>query len=273
MKERWLNFILLLTNRIYAKKHKLLGGVGIRIFVDIFGLILLELFLTVLSLPLYLGMKTSGVLAFFGDNGGYEKIKTDYKVRRILTLSGVGVIFVIWFIKLLFIVLPPVVYGPLQLYSVSDLEPIEIDRQELITQDTRIQTAEIVSSLGVPKIEAIERDSSDKYLIYGTGTPGQTAVIFLVEDKTLMYSVEIDSGGKWRAEHLQTDYKLKEGIHSVFAFVYDSETGTRSHSSAKQYFRIRDSGLESIFENMDLAINWAVIIFVSIGLFLTFLTI
>jgi len=34
MKERWLNYILILTNRIYNKKRDIIGREGIRALVD-----------------------------------------------------------------------------------------------------------------------------------------------------------------------------------------------------------------------------------------------
>ncbi len=273
MKTKWLNLILDLTNKIYSQKQDLLSGVGIRIIGDIVSLIFLELILALVSLPLYLGVKTTGVLAFFQEKGAYSKISSDYKLRRVLTVTGVGIVFIIWLVKLLLIVLPPVAYGPLQLYTVSNLSPVEISRQELITQDTAIQTAKTVDTLAVPRIEMVERVNPDKYSITGTGIPGKSVVLFLVEDRTLMYVSDVDNKGNWQVDHLQSDYKLKDGIHSVFAFSYDKDNGLRSRSTFAQYFRVQEGILEKVSQNIDSLSNWTVAILIGIGVFLTFLTI
>ena len=121
MRRRWLNFILTLTNRIYSKKKVIIGEEGIKVLSSIVVLFFLEIFLGIVSLPLYLGIKPANVTAFFEEKGGYEKIAYDYSLRRILTLTSAGIIFLIWIVKLSIIVITSGVYGPLQLYTVSDL--------------------------------------------------------------------------------------------------------------------------------------------------------
>jgi len=54
MKTKWLNFVLLLTNRIYARKQNILTLTGIQTVGGILVLILLEIILAIVSLPIYL---------------------------------------------------------------------------------------------------------------------------------------------------------------------------------------------------------------------------
>jgi hypothetical protein len=273
MRGKWLNFILLLTNRIYERKQSIIGRVGLGVLIDILILIFLEILLAVVSLPLYFGVKTSGVLAFFEEKGGYDKISSDYKLRRVLTLTGVSIVFVIWLIKFLLILLTPSVYGPLNLYSLSELEPLDISRRELIIQDTGIQTSKVVNTIEVPTVDIVDRKNANNYVLSGTGKVGETVVLFLVEDRTLMYSSVVDKDGRWSVEHSQKDIKLQDGIHSVFVFHYDKENQVRSISSNEQYFRVKEGFIDNLSRNVDKTANWSVAIFIAIGVFLTFLTI
>ena len=273
MNLKWLNFVLLITNRIYDKKQLVMKGADFKVVGNVLSLIFLELLLAVISLPLYFGTKTSGVVAFFQEKGGYAKISTDYKLRRVLTMSSVGVILIIWLMKFFLIVLTPAIYGPLELYSVTDLSPLTADKYELIVQDTGMQTAKVSSNLSVPKITNVERLKGDKYIISGEGKPGEMLILFLVGDRTLIYSDTVGADGFWRLEHTQKDFKLKEGIHPIFVCHYNKSLGIRSELSPQNFFRIKISLLEKVSNNIDNIANWSIGILIAIGVFLTFLTI
>ena len=93
LQTRWLNVVLLLTNRIYEQKQKIIRRSGLSAIFNVFNLVLLELILALVSMPLYLGMKSAGVTAFLEEKSGYEKVTFDYNLRRVLTLTSVSVIF------------------------------------------------------------------------------------------------------------------------------------------------------------------------------------
>lgn len=272
MKERWLTLILRLTNRIYTVKQSELVKQGLQSISNIFVLIFFEVILAIISFPLYLTISTKKATAFFEEKGGYTKIAVDYKLRKVLTLSGVGIIFIIWAIKFVIIILTPSVYGPLQLYSVSELEPLDIEHQELFIQDTGMQTARKVENLPIPHITDVEKTKHNSYIFSGTGTPGYEIVLFLVGPQTIMYSEMVEGDGSWHIVHEQKSFKLTEGIHSLFVFHYQKDQGIRSETSAEQYFRVKISGLERITENFDNIVNWSVVGVILLGIFLTLLT-
>ena len=91
MKNQWLNLVLHLTNRIYNKKQLVIGQAGLVVIYNILLLIILEIVLGIISLPLYLSLQTKGVIAFLSEKGTYAKVSFDYNLRRILTLTGVGI--------------------------------------------------------------------------------------------------------------------------------------------------------------------------------------
>ena len=74
----------------------------------------------------------------------------DYNLRRVLTLTGLTIVASIWVVKLLLILLLPSVYGPLQLYSVTDFRPADILSKDLVTAETGIQTARVLKTMPRP---------------------------------------------------------------------------------------------------------------------------
>lgn len=273
MNTKWLNLILSVTNRIYEKKQQVIKGTDAKVITAVFNLIFLELFLAVVSLPLYFGTKTSGIIAYFSEKGGYAKIAADYKLRRVLTVSSVGVVLVVWLAKLTLILLTPAIYGPMELYSTTNLSPVAVNDYELIIQDSGMQTAQVVSGMSVPKILKVERAKGDRYVISGEGNPNETIALFLVDERSLLYSDIIGPDGKWHIEHMQSNFHLRDGIHSIFACHYNKALSVRSELSPESFFRIQTPFLEKVSNNVDSIANWSVGILIALGIFLTFLTI
>src|SRR3990167_393497 len=158
MRDRWLNFVLHLTNRIYARKQSVLAHEGLKSAGDIAALVLLESVLALVSFPLYVGLKPATVTAFLQEKGGYAKIAFDYHLRRILTLTGVSIVLVIWLLKLALIIFVPAFYGPLRLYSVSEISPVPLQNKELIAADTQIQTARIIETMPKPRLVEVRKE-------------------------------------------------------------------------------------------------------------------
>ncbi|MFC1700840.1 hypothetical protein ACFLZ0_01765 [Patescibacteria group bacterium] len=273
MKKQWLNLVLYLTNRIYNKKQIILKGVGIGVVSDILSLIILETSLGVISLPLYLGIRPVNVTAFLEEKGGYDKITSDYNLRRVLTLTGVGVIFVIWMIKLMLITLTPSVLGPLHLYSVSDLRPVDVLEKNIVAAETKIQTARVVDTMARPKLTEVKKRQGENYIFYGTGQPSTLAVMFLSGRQTVIFTSPVDENGNWEIDHSQDDFKLSEGNHSIVIFGYDEKSEVRSPASAEQYFKVQTSLLDSVVKNIDILINISIAIVIFLGVLLTVLII
>lgn len=273
MKARWLNLILRLTNKIYQKKQTTLETQDFKSIGRLFSIIFLEITLAVVSFPLYLVTNAEKSSAYLAEKGGHKKIAVDYKLRKVLTLTGVGLILIVWIIKLLIIILTPTIVGPLNSYEITDVEPVTIEVQEAALLDTDIQTAKVVPGLVVPKIETLDMASRNEYVFKGTGTPGASVVLFLTDLQAVMYRTEVSQSGDWTIEHSQKDFKLQEGIHPMFAFHYMEDNGTRSSISSNQYFRVKTSVMDRVMANFDNLANWALVIIIIWGVFLTVLTI
>ena len=273
MQVQWLNLILSLTNRIYTKKQTIIKRVGVKVLIDIFTLILLEVLLGVISLPLYLGLRPSNVTAYLEEKGKYDKIVFDYNLRRVLTLTGASIVFLIWLAKLLLIMLVPNLFGPLQLYTVSDLEPVSLLDKDLIVAETQIQSARIVETMQRPELVKVEKVKGRDYAFFGNGQPLTMVVLLLSGQQTAIFTADVDESGEWKIEHSQDDFQLNEGNHSVVAFSFDEKSGVRSKVSGEQYFKVKTSFLDRLVESVDVFVNATIVIILALGIFLTVLTI
>ncbi|MFA6547610.1 MAG: hypothetical protein WCT11_01545 [Candidatus Magasanikbacteria bacterium] len=272
MKNRWLNLVLLLTNRIYTKKQLIIEQSGLGAVYNIFLLIVLEIVLAVISLPLYISLRSASVTAFLSEKGSYAKVDFDYNIRRILTLTGVGIVALIWVIKLSLIILLPKIYGPLPLYVVTDFRPADILSKELVMAETGIQTARIMKTMPKPEVTGVTKLKGGDYTFLGTGQPNSTVILLLTDKQTAIYSGLTDKSGKWEIDYSQSKFKLGPGNHSVIVFGYDQKLGVRSETGLEQFFKVQTSLMDSLVANVDVLANWSVVIIILLGVFLTFLT-
>lgn len=273
IKNNWLNLVLLLTNRIYKRKQSIIGQAGSGVIYSIAVLIILEIFLGLISLPLYLGLKPATVTTYLSDQGTYAKVAFDYNLRRVLTLTGVGIFALIWALKLILIIALPAVYGPMPLYSVSNFSQADILAKDLMASEINIQTARVIDTLPKPELTAVNKLGGGNYDFIGQGQPGSLVVLLLSDRQTAVYSADIDSSGHWRISQLQTGFRLNEGNHSVIVFSYDKKLGVRSQAAPEQFFKVTTTWWDSLVKNVDVLTNWSIVIILLLGVFLTFLTI
>jgi len=271
MRTKWLNLVLLLTNRIYSRKQLITGQNGLEAVANIFTLIILEIALGAVSLPLYIALNSSTVTAHLTSKGAYAKVVFDYNLRRVLTLTGVGIIFVIYGVKLILILTVPAVYGPLQLFYVTNLRPADILTVDL-AQETGIQTARVMSTMPSPVLTGVKKVSGGDYVFTGKAQPNSTVVLLLSDGQTAIYTALADISGSWTIDQLRSNFQLSDGNHSVVVFGYNKALGVRSEAGPQQYFKVTSSWLDVLTKNVDVLANWSVLIIILLGIFLTFLT-
>lgn len=273
MKKEWLNLVLLLTNRIYNKKQQVLKQTGRGTLYNVFALIILEIVLGIISLPLYFGLKSEDVVAFISEKGTYVKVSFDYNLRRVITLTGVGIFALIWAIKLILIIALPSAYGPLPLYSVSNLSQTNILTKDLVANEVGIQTARVIDTMPKPELTAVNKLSGGDYDFVGKGRPGITVVLLLSDQQTAVYSADVDNSGNWKINHSLASFRLNEGNHSVVIFSYDKKLGVKSETAPEQFFKVSSTWQDSLIKNIDTLANWSVTIILLLGVLLTSLTI
>ncbi|PCH92233.1 hypothetical protein COB80_00350 [Candidatus Kaiserbacteria bacterium] len=97
MRLQWTNTILQITAKISKRKRGLIRQTGALILSDVIVILVLEIYLALISLPMYLIMQSKE-----GALGSVE-----YRIRRIITLSVLVALLILWAIKLLLIVIVP----------------------------------------------------------------------------------------------------------------------------------------------------------------------
>lgn len=265
--------ILSLTNRIYTKKQFILSGEGLQVAKEVLSLILLQIFLALLSLPLYLSIKPAWLAVYVKDSSKYAKIAADYNLRRILTLTGVGVFFIIWALKFTLLISLPHVYGPLRLYEVVNFRPADILNNNIVATETGMQTARILPTVPVPTLKGVKKSNgSGDYVFSGSAEPFATVALLLSGNQTAIYSVAANKNGDWEIKHNQANFHLAEGNHSVIIFTYDQKTNTRSQAAPEQYFRVTTGIWDKIVNSIDVFANWSLVVILVLGVFLTILT-
>lgn len=264
--------ILFLSNRIYSKKQSILSGEGWSVVKDVLLLILFQIFSALISLPLYVSVKPVALASYIKDTAKYTKIATDYNLRRILTLTGVGAFLIVWTIKLLFIVAVPNFFGPLRLYEVVNFRPADILNSDLVATETGLQTARILSGIPTPTLKEVKKVNGGDYVFSGSAAPFSTVALLLSANQTAIYSASVDKNGEWEIKHTQSGFRLAEGNHSVIIFAYDQKNNTRSQAAPEQYFKVTTGILDKTINSIDHIANWSLVIILALGVFLTILT-
>jgi len=165
------------------------------------------------------------------------------------------------------------VYGPLSLFSVTDFRPADILSDEVVNLETQIQSARIVKTLPVPKLQEVSKEKGNEYTFSGTGQPNSMVVLLLSGDQTAVYTGDIDKNGNWKVSHSQEGFKMSEGNHSLVVYGYDQNLKVRTDAASEQYFKVTTTWWDKLVQNVDVAANWSMVIIILLGVFLTFLTI
>lgn len=273
MQAGWLNLVLQLTNRIYIRKQDLFKASGLSAVGIVFALIGLEIYLAFVSLPLYLSLRPQKVAAWFSDKKTYDKIVFDFNLRRVLTLTSLGIIALLWAIKLTFIIAVPKVYGPLQLYGVTNFQPLDINNAAQVAAQAQIQTAPTVKSLVKPELKSVTKISSGNYVFAGLGKPGTTVTLLISDQQVAVNYGDVGQDGKWQIEHDQKLFKLSDGNHAILMYSYDNNLKVRSEMTDSVYFKVSSSWVDVLVRDVDVLANWSVVLIIILGIVLTILTI
>lgn len=156
MREWLANTFLKITSFIYKRKRGLLVSHGFKNFLNILFIIFLEFILTLFSLPLFL--MVSGTK-------GVEKGQVEYRTKKIITFGIVGVILLIWLIKVCFIVAFSFYFDPRSIYKISEITEGGAEVEFVATNiiDNRFKT-----TLKDPVIDNISIDFDNKIIITGS---------------------------------------------------------------------------------------------------------
>jgi len=180
MKNRWLTFVVVLTNKIYRNKQVLGNQHGGALIKSVIVLVFFEFALLIISLPLYVTLSLTTVAAFLEEKGEYENIVVDYKLRRVITVTGLSIVLLAWALKLIFILSAPYVVDTPQLYTVSipdETTAVEVLEHREEESTGSLQTAILDQTLSIPTIDSVE-GKRGVYTFSGIGEPEQAVTVF-----------------------------------------------------------------------------------------------
>ncbi len=278
---RWTNLILHTTASINDRKQQLLTAHAGQAVVIVVGLVLAEVWLAILSLPLYIATRSSRGVRSESTPAGTDQ----YSIRRVMTLSLVSIIFGAWLVKLLIIFLLST-GGPHTIVRTVANSPATLSSQ--LTVDVHL--AKVDAKIPVPVITAVQRQASG-ITVSGTAQPHDTVVVILaqtdkgqsrttrsaeVRDKETnphLYSGIADSSGRFAITEDATIFWLPAGQYTATAVTFDPSKGIKSVNAGSVVFPVSDSAGRRILAYADSGLNIVVAMLVGLGLVVTILTV
>ncbi len=256
----WTNFILHASSFIAERKNRLQTAHALAAILLVIELMLAEVWLAIISLPLYLVTKNVA-----GKTTGTGQ----YKARRVITLSVLSSILVIWIIKLLIILLFLFVLDPREAFQVQETNT-QID--QALTVTTSIPKAAVDAKLSVPHITTAT-GTQGSVTITGTAKPNQTVVAILQEahgadseNPPGLYSGKADNAGQFTIAEDKGVFYVPVGDYIVSVVTYDEARGTKSQTSNGLKFTVAEHPARHILHFLDQILNLLVFGFIIVGI-------
>jgi len=264
MRKYWTNLILHTSASIYKRKNNVAVSSASRSILDVFAIIFLELFLAIISFPLYLVSR--------GEN---LQGNSQYKIRRIFTLSFLTVVLAVWVIKLILMVVLPMYFDSSHfIVTTENKSNVSVNEQSYILPS--VYNAQLDTVISTPIIEDISAIKNNGLLISGLGKNDSKIIINVgkmqndsaVEYNNIkIYIVNADKNGNWKLETVDDNFKLQPGKYWLQAIAYDEITGKKSDISTTSYFQINETLYDRIIGVADIYLNYFMIAFILLGIF------
>jgi len=270
MRQQWTNLILHTTALVHKKKEDLLTSHSLGSFFYVFWIIILEVFLAVISLPLYIVAKSI--------KGDISEVSR-YKFRRIITLSVLLPILFIWFLKLTFILAASLYLDSDSIFQIAETpETISIETISIEYASIGVISARIDPSLSSPIINQISQQRADNVFVFqGTAMPNHLVVMYLSrqdDDRDASfktYLARANTNGDWEIVQDRDIFYLSSGKYLASAVTYNEDKGQKSEMSKTISFEIKQPFWRKFITKIDTLLNIIVFVFVILGIFLTVL--
>lgn len=258
-----MNLILRVTVLINNKKQALLSSHAFMSILNVFLIVFLEIFLFFISIPLYLVSKDIGA-----------GTQVQYKIRRVLSLTVLLGILFVWLVKLLFIIGVPLYYDTQQAFFISDIQSGTLLASNYLAPNA--YSSSTSSVMTTPRIVDVERLESGSILISGVGE-SQTDIVAMIGgdafEGTKFYIDRVDPFGFWEVTTQGESLRILPGEYWLQVMTYDNALQTKSELSPAYTFNIESSWYSGVVDVLDVFLNYAVLVFLVIGLFLIILLI
>jgi len=271
----WTNSILHTTARIFQKKQELKTVHGVRALFIVLALMAAELYLAVISLPLYFVATKTTI--------NNEAVK-QYQVRRVMTLSVLSIILIIWLIKLTIILFLVFSYNPGEEFQVKE-SANQVNISPTIT--TSIPKALVDNKLPIPKILAVNgirggvevqgvARANEEVVALFTKEPAAVETMAgkpVSQSPPLLYAGKADAKGYFTIVEDNNVFYLPSADYAVSVIAYDPLVNVKSLPSAGVKMSVQEHPVRRVLIFADEALNILAIAFILIGLTVTVLTI
>ena len=271
MNAPWVNAILHTSAQIQKKKVALATAHSWKSIWLVIFIIALELYLACISIPLYLVASTQKD-AKSAPSGQH------YRVRRVITLSLLTSLGIIWLIKLL-------LAGGF-IYYWSKIPQLQ-------TQDTTVQTNLSHDQLLTINQATVEPDEplvvitnasqlgNGTVVITGKAIPKSNILIYLTRsdsptahdsnNKLTLVTTDADTIGTWQVRLSEYRFNFLPGTYTIQAIWYDAQDTMKSPLSETKTFNITHQALtpENLIHQADQWLNILLLIFVVGSIVLT----
>ena len=262
LRSRWTSYILHVTSFITVRKGRLINAHAFRAVGIVVLLIIAEAWLALISLPLYLVAEPLAER---------NQETQEYKIRRVITLSVVVVIVVVWALKLSII-------GALRF--INPAKPFQVETEqggnEVIIENAALvfPRASVSAQMVAPQITYIE-GTYQSLTIEGRATP-KTVVVAVVtkEGSTFpqLFDQVADDKGLFSIRDNHTIFTLPEGKYTATVSSLDLTHALKSKDSDGVTFFVKSSWQERLFKNADQTLNIIVVVFIAMGIISVVLT-
>lgn len=264
IQRKWTKLILATTSFIYHKKNGLLTASVFQSFWSVIQLIVAEIFLSVISLPRYFVIKSVAK----------TNESAQFKTRKIMTLSLLAIIFAIWFVKLLFIVLPSFLIDSHTDYKLQNATDLQEVNPELTSQ---IINAPIEANLPIPEIIQLIQHSNNTLTVRGSAAPNTLASIYISKkedqktpqdlDTLVMKVSPVTPNGYWEATIDKSIFSLAAGDYMANTMSYHTNKKIKSPTSQTMAFTIQEGFFTRAMQKLDSSINIILMIIIVASFF------
>jgi len=264
MRGYWTNLIMHTSAAIYTRKNRISSSTATKSILDVFAVIFMEVFLAVISFPLYIVSR-----------GQITEGKSQFKIRRIFTTTFLIVVLAVWIAKLVLIVGVPIYFDSRQYVISADSQSYE-DVSGKNYMLPAFYNASIDPLMPAPVIENLSVANGGDLAAQGVSKAFAKTVINIglyEEEKVSLNSiksfiVDNDKEGNWKLEASSGNFTLNPGNYWLQATAYDSNTASKSQPSLTSSFEIRQDSYEKIVSVIDKFLNYFMIAFITLGIFL-----
>ncbi len=264
LRQRWMNRVLHLTAVVAERKQSLLTIQGWSAFKAVVVIVASEVILGVIALPLYLGTRTIAS----EDTAAVAQ----FRVRRVMTLSFVILILVLWVAKLGVIITLALTTNSASKFQVSQTEHSSNVGGDLTVA---VHHALVDDSIVPPTITSVQEDQG-AITITGTTTEDTSVIATISQVNSTvtyprLYSGRSDDTGTFSIVEDSTVFWSAPGEYEVTVVAYDATTHHKSADSADTTFTNHGSTFDYWLQRVDVMLNVVVIGLIIFGIVVTVL--